>query len=197
MLPAHYYGSMLDQHLGTILDIPFDLKGSENSMKEMKPTPFHPDDSTKWASMNREGRLSEIMKALIYHHTTRGPPYLLVSDVKPSRFIINRDLIDGPTTQSMELFSLKTPDDSDVLLRLAELIPKGKLFARSELCLKNSDISQIMAWQTTPNSIQEQNYEMLLRWKQSQSDSVTYNTLSQAAQAYRHFDIYLGGIRWC
>ena len=107
-------------------------------MKEMKPTPFHSDDSTKWASMNREGRISEIMNALIYHHTTRGPPYLLVSDVKPSRF---SDLIDGSTTQSMELFSLKTPDDSDVLPRLAELIPKGKLFARSELCLKNSDIS--------------------------------------------------------
>ena len=28
MLPAHHYSSMLDQHLGTILDIPFNLKGS-------------------------------------------------------------------------------------------------------------------------------------------------------------------------
>ena len=94
-------------------------------MKEMKATPFHPHDSTKWACINSEGRLSEIMKALIYHHTTRGslPPYIQCKTLQV------HNEIDGPTTQSMELFSLKIPDDPDMLLRLAELIPKGRIFA--------------------------------------------------------------------
>ena len=164
-------------------------KALEIAMKEMKATPFHPDNSTKWATMNREGRLSEVMKALIYRHTTRGPPYLLGCDVKLPKMAVNGDEVDGPTTQSMELFSLNIPDDSDVLMRLAELIPKGRLFARRELRLKDSDISEIMA--DYPDSIQEQNYEMLLRWKQSQSEGVTYNTLGQAVRRAFGEQLYL------
>lgn len=65
---------------------------------------------------------------------------------------------------------------SQVLLKLAKIIPKWKFLARL-LEIEEHEIQQIS--ENFPNDVQEQSYQMLLKWKQSHSIS-SYQILGEA-----------------
>ena len=55
---------------------PFSLEDAlKNAMNEINKTPFNPGDNGNWSKLTEEGRMTEVMKALIYRETSKGPPY--------------------------------------------------------------------------------------------------------------------------
>ena len=70
--------------------------------------------------------------------------------------------------------------NTDVLLGLAELLPKWKFLAR-RLQIQEHEIQQIS--ENYPGDVQEQSYQMLLRWNQSKvHNNDSYNTLGEAVR---------------
>ena len=56
---------------------PFSLEDAlKNAMNEIKTTPFDPDDILNWSKLTEEGRMTEVMKALIHRETLKGSPYI-------------------------------------------------------------------------------------------------------------------------
>ena len=50
----------------------------KKAMKGIKNTPFNPDSNNSWENLSEEGRMTEIMKTLIYRKTIAGPRYMPV-----------------------------------------------------------------------------------------------------------------------
>ena len=57
---------------------PFSLEDAlKDAMNEIKKTPFKskPDDNGNWSKLTEEGRMTEVIKALIHRETSKGYPY--------------------------------------------------------------------------------------------------------------------------
>ena len=54
----------------------------KKAMKEIKKTPFNFGDDRDWIRLTEEGRMTEVMKALIHRETSKGPPYKDSSPVR-------------------------------------------------------------------------------------------------------------------
>ena len=93
-------------------------------MNEINKTPFNPGDNGNWSKLTEEGRMTEVMKALIYRETSKGPPYNELPHnpttqpffISPTQFPPN-----SPTQPSSPIQPLLDPTPEDTVATLTEL----------------------------------------------------------------------------
>jgi hypothetical protein len=106
----------------------------------------------------------------------------LHTNSKDKEVVVNSDVLHSP--ERGEVNESKLPQNcsvnTEVLLGLAKVLPKWKFLAR-RLQIPEHEIQQIS--ENSPVDVQEQSYQMLLKWNQTNAqNSDLYNTLGEAVR---------------
>ena len=106
----------------------------------------------------------------------------LHTNSKDKEVAVNSDVLHSP--ERGEVNESKLPQNcsvnTEVLLGLAKVLPKWKFLAR-RLQIPEHEIQQIS--ENSPVDVQEQSYQMLLKWNQTNAqNSDSYNTLGEAVR---------------